>query len=160
VESILEDYTTLCHQNEVESRAIDAIFAEKHENEIRISQLESAIEHEKQLTETLIESMDGEVRDKYHQLKAENAVIKEDLYGKEQELAMLTEKAEKLEEEVASSELKRKAFQLHQQLMEVTNKRNEWKLKEQETPEQERERLLSQVRQDNQEITSLEKKLT
>lgn len=40
----------------------------------------------------------------------------------------------------------------------MTAKRDEWKLKEQETPEQERERLLKQVKRDNQEIASLEKR--
>ena len=50
------------------------------------------------------------------------------------------------------------SVQLHQQLAEVTAKREEWRQKEQETPEQERERLLTKVRQDNQEIASLEKK--
>ena len=47
---------------------------------------------------------------------------------------------------------------LHQQLQEVIAKRDEWRSKEDETPEQERERLLQQVKQDNQEISSLEKK--
>ena len=37
-------------------------------------------------------------------------------------------------------------------------KRDDWRSKEDETPEQERERLLQQVKQDNQEIASLEKR--
>ena len=37
-------------------------------------------------------------------------------------------------------------------------KRDEWRSKEQETPEQERERLLKQVKHDNQEISSLERR--
>ena len=93
---------------------------------------------------------------------------------KEKELDSLTSKAKMLEEEVATSDLKQRAckhciyevktyllfyeVQLHQQLAEVTAKRDEWKLKEQETPEQERERLLKQVKRDNQEIASLEKR--
>ena len=47
---------------------------------------------------------------------------------------------------------------LHQQLQEVIAKRDDWRSKEHETPEQERERLLTQVKQDNQEIQSLEKR--
>ena len=81
-----------------------------------------------------------------------------------------------LKEEVATSDLKQRAckckqelksvnsvpfffsVQLHQQLAEVTAKRDEWRQKEKETPEQERERLLKQVKRDNHEITSLEKR--
>ena len=37
-------------------------------------------------------------------------------------------------------------------------KRDEWRSKEQETPEQERERLLKQVKHDNQESSSLERR--
>ncbi|XP_019857255.1 PREDICTED: intraflagellar transport protein 74 homolog [Amphimedon queenslandica] len=158
IEAIIEDYSALCHQNEIESRTIDSLFAEKHQHEIKANQLETEIEQEKQLTETLIESMDEEVRSKYHQLKLENAQIKEDAEQKEKELESLTEKAKMLKEEVATSDLKQRAFQLHQQLAEVTAKRDEWKQKEKETPEQERERLLKQVKRDNQEIASLERR--
>lgn len=160
VDVILADYNTLCRQNDIETRAIDAIFAEKQQKEIQLNQIETAIEQEKQLTETLVESMDSEVQEKYRQLKTENLKIKTDIEGKEKELDMLTTKAQRMEEEVNSSELKQQAFQLHQQLAEVIAKRDEWRSKEQETPEQERERLLKQVKHDNQEISSLERRLS
>lgn len=160
VDVILADYNTLCRQNDIETRAIDTIFAEKQQKEIQLNQIETAIEQEKQLTETLVESMDSEVQEKYRQLKTENLKIKTDIEEKEKELDMLTTKAQRMEEEVNSSELKQQAFQLHQQLAEVIAKRDEWRSKEQETPEQERERLLKQVKHDNQEISSLERRLS
>lgn len=50
------------------------------------------------------------------------------------------------------------AFHLHQQLKEATVHLEEWKKSEEETPQQEQERLLHQVKADNQEISSVEKR--
>lgn len=51
------------------------------------------------------------------------------------------------------------AFRLHQQLSEALQRRDEWREKDKETPQEERERLLQQVKADNQEIGSIEKLL-
>ena len=50
------------------------------------------------------------------------------------------------------------AFRLHQQLSEAIHRRDEWREKDKETPQKERERLLEQVKADNQEIASIEKR--
>ncbi len=52
------------------------------------------------------------------------------------------------------------AYRLHQALTEVIERRDEWREKDKESPQQERERLLGQVKADNQEIASLEKRYT
>ena len=49
------------------------------------------------------------------------------------------------------------AFHLQQQLSEAVERRDEWREKDKETPQEERERLLLQVKADNQEIGSIEK---
>ena len=51
------------------------------------------------------------------------------------------------------------AFRLQQQLSEAIDRRDEWREKDKETPQEERERLLQQVKADNQEIGSIEKML-
>ena len=51
------------------------------------------------------------------------------------------------------------AFRLQQQLSEAIERRDEWREKDKETPQEERERLLQQVKADNQEIGSIEKML-
>ena len=51
------------------------------------------------------------------------------------------------------------AFRLQQQLSEAVDRRDEWREKDKETPQEERERLLQQVKADNQEIGSIEKML-
>ena len=50
------------------------------------------------------------------------------------------------------------AFRLQQQLSEAVLKRDEWREKDKESPQEERERLLRQVKTDNQEIGSIEKR--
>ena len=49
------------------------------------------------------------------------------------------------------------AFRLQQQFSEAVERRDEWREKDKETPQEERERLLLQVKADNQEIGSIEK---
>ena len=50
------------------------------------------------------------------------------------------------------------AFRLHQQLSEAVQRRDEWREKDKESPQEERERLLKQIKADNQEIASLERR--
>ncbi len=47
---------------------------------------------------------------------------------------------------------------MHQQLTEATAHMEEWMKTEEETPQQEQERLLRQVKADNQEMGSIEKR--
>ena len=50
------------------------------------------------------------------------------------------------------------AFRLHQQLSDALQRRDEWREKDKETPQEERERLLKQVKADNTEIASIDKR--
>ena len=59
----------------------------------------------------------------------------QELTERQSELDKLTAKSESLSREVAGSELRQECWRLHQQLGEVTARRDEWRLKEKETPE-------------------------
>lgn len=144
-------------QNDMESRNIDAIFAERQQLEARAEQIEAEIAQSKRATEIVISTMDPAALEEYRKLKAENEAIDKELNEKQMELEKLGEKSETLSQEVAGSELRQDYWRLQQQLNQLTLRRDEWKLKEQETPEQERERLLSQVKADNQEIATMQK---
>ena len=63
------------------------------------------------------------------------SVLAQELTERQSELDKLTAKSESLSREVAGSELRQECWRLHQQLGEVTARRDEWRLKEKETPE-------------------------
>lgn len=78
-----------------------------------------------------------------------------------QELDALDSKKAALEDELSMSSVKREAVSLYEQLREVQEKRD--LLFEEEknrgTPAQERERLLQQVKDDNAEISTMERQI-
>merc|ERR1719414_1488290 len=76
-----------------------------------------------------------------------------------QALDALNSKKATYEDELAMSAIKREAVTLYEQLRVVEMKRNELLIEEQErgTPGQERERLLTQVKEDNKEIATMER---
>jgi myosin heavy subunit len=79
-----------------------------------------------------------------------------------QELDSLNSRKAMLEDEVAISALKREALTLYDNLRDLEQKRDELVDEENNrgTPAQERERLLSQVKEDNAEIATMEQQIT
>ena len=57
------------------------------------------------------------------------------LSEKQAELDQLVAKSQSLVEEVNTSDLRQESWRLHQQLQDVTARRDEWKQKESETPQ-------------------------
>lgn len=158
VATVMADFTSLQMQNNLEAKNIDALFAERHEKEAEAQKLQAEIEKQKQAAENTISSMSPAALERYQELKAENMRIKKELEEQQTALNNINVKIEGLQEEMSSSEMKQTAYRLHQQLAEVLEKRDEWREKDKETPQEERERLLRQVKADNQEIANLQKK--
>eukprot|EP00731_Ephydatia_muelleri_P014675 Em0008g395a len=160
VAAIMADFTALQMQNNLEAKNIDVLFAERHDKEAQAQTLQAEIEKQKQAAENTISSMSPAALERYQELKVENAKIKKELEEQQAALNSVNAKVDSLQEEMSSSEMKQTAYRLHQQLAEVLEKRDEWREKDKETPQEERERLLRQVKADNQEIANLQKKTT
>lgn len=122
-------------------------------------QLAAAIESEKAKMNEMIYSLSTEEQNRYreHQLlcenlKAENAEIHANIE------AAIKQK-EKLSSSVINSQARLEAVKMHSKLRETNAKRNQ--LKDEETnrltPAQEREKLINEVRLNNQAITSINK---
>lgn len=158
MDAVLADLEVLNKRNEQESQDIDEIFASKQEKEKELEKCTAVLERKKKVIGEIIGNMDPSVRERYQSLTAENEKIKGDLLEQQNTLDALTSKASKLQEEIAQSAIKKEAFQLHQQLSEVAASLEEWKKAASETPQQAQERLLRQVKDDNQEMSSIDKK--
>jgi len=162
MDDIIQDYNALKIQNEREQNSIDELFTQRRDKDHQIKQLELELDQEKRMAESLVEDMPPDQKAKYAQLKNVNNSLQSDLEQKQQELDALTTRIQNLEDEVSSSPVKQEAVTLYEKLNELEEKKqslvDEMEKENRGTPAEERERLLKQVKEDNQEIASMERK--
>ncbi|KAI0209160.1 intraflagellar transport 74 [Lamellibrachia satsuma] len=161
INDIRMDCSEMKVQNDRESKSLDTLFEAKKEKEGLIRQCEVELQQEKSMTDTLVEHMDASMRQKYLQLKDTNEHLLRQLENGQQQLDQLNVKKEMLEEDLAVSPVKQEAVRLYEQLHELEEKRDQLLEETQSrgTPQQEREKLLKQVKEDNSEMASMEKQV-
>lgn len=145
--------------NDVAAQEVEQLWAEKQTKEAHIQQLEIELEQERHMADNLVAAMQPELRERYLQLKAANVQYSHGMEEMNQELDVLSSRKATLEDEMAVSAVKREAVMLYDQLAEAEGKRDKLleEAKQRGTPQQERERLLSQVKEDNAEISIMER---
>lgn len=162
MDDIVQDFNALKIQNEREQKSIDELFTQRRDKEQQIKQLEIELDQERRMAESLVEDMPPDQRAKYAQLKNVNNSLQTELEQKQQDLDALTTRIQNLEDEVSSSPVKQEAVTLYEKLNELGEKKqsllDEMEKENKGTPAEERERLLKQVKEDNQEIASMERK--
>uniref|UniRef100_A0ABI7YWB8 Intraflagellar transport 74 n=1 Tax=Felis catus TaxID=9685 RepID=A0ABI7YWB8_FELCA len=141
MEEVMNDYNMLKAQNDRETQSMDIIFTERQAKEKQIRSVEEEVEQEKQAADGIIKNMSPEKQVKYTEMKTTN---------------------EKLLQEIAHSQVKQEAVLLHEKLYELESHRDQMIAEDKSmgSPMEERERLLKQVKEDNQEIASMERQLT
>uniref|UniRef100_R4G9X7 Intraflagellar transport 74 n=1 Tax=Anolis carolinensis TaxID=28377 RepID=R4G9X7_ANOCA len=162
MEEVMSDYNLLKAQNDREAQGIDIIFTERQNKEKLIQAVEDDIQQEKQAAENIIKNMSEEDQVKYMETKMANEKLLQELSALQQELDALNMKEQALEGEIAHSQVKQEALQLYEKLHGLEEHRNQMILEDKNmgSPQEERERLLKQVKEDNQEIASMERQLT
>ncbi|PKU46253.1 hypothetical protein llap_3477 [Limosa lapponica baueri] len=135
---------------------------ERSSTEKLIQTVEEDIEREKVVADDIIKDMSQENQAKYMEMKAANEKLSQDLIVQQHELDALSIKEEALRAEIAHSQVKQEAVQLYEKLHELEERRDQMiaEDKNMESPQEERERLLKQVKDDSQEIASMERQLT
>ncbi|NWX16837.1 IFT74 protein, partial [Aegotheles bennettii] len=159
---VIQDYNVLKTQNDRDTQIVDKIFTERQATEKLIQGVEEDIEREKVAEDDIIKDMSQENQAKYVEMKAANEKLSQELVIQQQELDALNVKEESLRAEIAHSQVKQKAVQLHEKLHELEERRDQMVAedKNMESPQEERERLLKQIKDDSQEIASMERQLT
>ncbi|XP_039615639.1 intraflagellar transport protein 74 homolog isoform X2 [Polypterus senegalus] len=162
MEEVMMDYNMLRAQNDREAQSIDAIFTERREKEEMIRTVEQEIENEKQAAENIIKKMPRDKQEKYAEMKITNQEILQELSARQQELDKLSMRKEALEAEILHSHVKQEAVVLYEKIHELEQRRDQMIAEDKSlgSPQEERERLLKQVKEDNQEIASMERQLT
>ncbi|XP_070650289.1 intraflagellar transport protein 74 homolog isoform X1 [Bos indicus] len=161
MEEVMNDYNMLKAQNDRETQSMDIIFTERQAKEKQIRSVEEEIEQEKQAAEGIIKNMSPEKQVKYIEMKTTNEKLLQELDTLQQQLDSLNMKKESLESEIAHSQVKQEAVLLHEKLYELESHRDQMIAEDKNmgSPMEERERLLKQVKEDNQEIASMERQL-
>ncbi|KAM9102749.1 intraflagellar transport protein 74 homolog isoform 3-T4 [Sarcophilus harrisii] len=168
MEEVMNDYNMLKAQNDRETQSMDIIFTERQAcrnpkgKEKQIRRVEEEIEQEKQAADGIIKNMSPEKQVKYIEMKTTNEKLLQELDTLQQELDSLNMKKESLETEIAHSQVKQEAVLLYEKLYELESHRDQMIAEDKSmgSPMEERERLLKQVKEDNQEIAGMERQLT
>ncbi|KAJ3040027.1 Intraflagellar transport protein 74 [Rhizophlyctis rosea] len=164
LEDIERHYSQLKAQNAVESSVLDDVFLERQQREASVKETQKQIEQERKRAEALINQLDPERRVKYEELKVQNARFVLDVTRLHGELEEHTKKATALQEELRQVPIKQRALGLHEKVAELRSRKRE--LEEAitaidgEAGPQEKARLLAQVKEDNQETSAMERKIT
>ena len=149
----------LSAENEQMGGEVEQLWSEKQQKEHQIQQLEVELEQERHMVDNLVAAMQPELRERFLQLKGSNAQYSVAMEQMNQELDVLNSRKISLEDELAVSAIKREAVVLYQQLGEAEAGRDKLmeEARQRGTPAQERERLLAQVKDDNAEISIMER---
>lgn len=161
-EIIEQETEELATKNERNLLKIENMYEERKQLENKLNTIEGQLENEKRKTERLVESMNDSTREKYEELLKEKASLQEKATKMQQELDELYKEQLYLEEEIALSPLKQEAVKLHLKIIEAEEKRNKLQEKEKHriSPEEEREKLLQKIKQENMDIAAAEAQLT
>eukprot|EP01137_Pigoraptor_chileana_P006479 Opistho-2@3226 len=164
MDDIVHDHVKLAQKNDREEKMIDDVFTERSEKEHQIKKIEDEIEAERRSAESLVSDLDPEKRRLFFRLREENDKLLNDLRVRQEELDKYTEKAKGFEEELRMDRYKQMAVNLHDKIRVLKEKRDEIKKEVDgtavENVPEERERLLAQVKEDNNQIASMEKKIS
>ncbi|XP_026874634.2 intraflagellar transport protein 74 homolog [Electrophorus electricus] len=162
MDEVINDFNMLKAQNDRQAQSIDVIFTERREKEDMIQAVEEEIEREKQAADDIVKKMSLEKQTKYAEMKANNEELLQELDVRQEELDALMTRKETFEAELVHSHVKQEAVILYERLQELEQRREAMQAEEGSavSPQEERERLLKQVKEDNQEIASMERQLT
>ncbi|XP_011303597.1 intraflagellar transport protein 74 homolog [Fopius arisanus] len=160
-ESTEQEALDLQRLNDKATEEIEMLFEQRRLKEQQLRRMEEKIDLEQKKEERIVEGMSTEVRSKYEKLINLRNGLEDEITQMQKEIDHLSTEKLNLEEEIALSQVKQEAVKLRVRISEVEEKRN--RLQEEQrnklSPEEEREKLLAKVKQDNMDIVAAEKKI-
>ncbi|KAK5603771.1 hypothetical protein CRENBAI_001316 [Crenichthys baileyi] len=127
-----------------------------------IRAIEEEITRERQVADEVVQEMPSAKREKYFSMTTANDDLLQEFAVLQEELDILVTRKEDYEAELSHSRIKQEMVRLHETLSALEGKRDamEAEHKSLGSPQEQREKLLKQVKEDNQEIASMERQLT
>lgn len=152
-----KEAAALREHNENAQDQLEALFAERQMKDEHNKQLEQEIEVEKNKINDMILSLSIEKQARYKELQELAENLKRENMEMQSRIENLINQKERLNELIMGSQMKMEVARLKTKLRELTIKHDTLRNEEDNklTPEQEREKLIKEVRANNQALTSI-----
>jgi len=160
---VLDDYEDMKAKNDRQSGDNDELFSERKKVENAIKQTEGEIVSEKAKEESMVDELDEERKQMYLDTKGENEHLSKSVEEMQGQLDSISEEIAQAEGILQQNPIKREAVNLYNNIAELEAKKHdiqkEIEADDKGTPEEQRERLLAKVKDDNQSIATMERKM-
>ncbi|KAM3967630.1 intraflagellar transport protein 74 homolog [Aphomia sociella] len=156
--SVEEQTKELGASNRKLQEEVEQVFLEKQRKENQLRQLREQVDKEQSTISKLLAEMTPEQRDQYNELETAAAALREEVEQTRIQIDHLNREKEEFSKEISGSQIKVHLLELHRRLVSTEEKRDNLKneLNNRLDPQEEREKLLLQVREDNAAIASLD----
>ncbi|KAJ0182326.1 hypothetical protein K1T71_001695 [Dendrolimus kikuchii] len=157
-QSVEEQMKELEGNNRKMQEEVEQIFTEKQRKENQLRQLKEQMDKERSTITKLLAEMTQEQKDQYNELESTAAALREEVEQTKIQIDQLNREKEEFTKDIAGSQIKLHLLELHKRLASLEEKRDKIKheMNNRLDPQEEREKLLLQVREDNAAIASLE----
>ncbi|KPJ16488.1 Intraflagellar transport protein 74-like [Papilio machaon] len=157
-QSVEEQTRELEVSNKKLQEDVEQVFLEKQRKESQLRQLREQMDKEQSTISELLSEMSPEQRKQYNELEATAAALREEAEQARTHIDNLTKEKEEFNKEISMSQIKVHLLELYRRLAAAEEKRDSLKneINNRLDPQEEREKLLQQVREDNAAIASLD----
>ncbi|XP_047545079.1 intraflagellar transport protein 74 homolog [Vanessa atalanta] len=156
--SVEEQTKELEINNKKLQEEVEQVFLEKQRKENQLRQLREQLDKEQSTISKLLSDMTTEQKSQYNELEATAAGLREEVEQARIQIDHLNREKEEFTKEITGSQIKMNLLELHRRLGAAEEKRDNIKneINNRLDPQEEREKLLLQVREDNAAIASLD----
>ncbi|KAG7310434.1 hypothetical protein JYU34_003210 [Plutella xylostella] len=157
-QSVHDQTRELAESNTKLQELVEQLFLEKQRKDLQLRQLEEQMEKEQSTISKILADMSPEQKAQYGELEARAAALREEVDQARTQLEHLSREKTEFSKEISASQIKVHLLELHRRLAEAELKRDNLKneLNNRMDPQEERENLLRQVREDNAAIASMD----
>ncbi|XP_063899600.1 intraflagellar transport protein 74 homolog [Helicoverpa armigera] len=157
-QSVEEQTRELELSNQKMQEEVEQVFMEKQRKENQLRQLREQMDKEQSTITKLLAEMTQEQKDEYNELEATAAALREEVEQARTQIDHLNREKDEFSKEISGSQIKVHLLELHRRLVAAEEKRDNMKneMNNRLDPQEEREKLLLQVREDNAAIASLD----
>lgn len=160
-QQLQHETVALRERNENIQTQLEHLFGERQQRVERNAELEQQIASERNKIAEMIFAMSADDQQKYQQLQTLSEELRSQNTEMHDQIDALLKHKERLESNIMSSQPRMEAVRLQSKLNELVTKRNALRDEEANrlSPAQEREKLINEVRANNQALTSMNRQM-
>jgi len=162
VDDIEEDIDQVKRGNEIEEDSLHNLFNVRTEKEEDLKEVEQKSEEAAQHSESLLAEMTDIERDQFLAAQKQFKKVSGEIDDIEREIEQTRIESHQLENDLLADPVRSGLVSLYADMILLKSKKKQYEIDERNklTPEQEREKLLKQTKQDNSTISTIEKQIS